>query len=60
MPEVQLIGVAGRGYMERNRTDRVPLAPGTFVRVERGLVKLLGNDGAEPLVVLAVLVLDAE
>ena len=55
-----IFGVAGRGFVALDRTDRVPLAPGTFVRVEQGTVKSLGNDGAEPLVVLAVLVLDAD
>lgn len=53
-----IVGVTGRGFVELDRTTRVPLAPGTFVRVEAGTVKALGNDGADPLVALAVLVLD--
>jgi quercetin dioxygenase-like cupin family protein len=55
-----IFGIAGRGFVQLDRTDRVPLAPGTFVRVEPGTVKSLCNNGTEPLVVLALLVLDRE
>jgi quercetin dioxygenase-like cupin family protein len=51
--------VAGRGFVRLDE-DRVTLAPGAFVRVEQGTVKALGNDGSEPLVVLAVLVLEGD
>lgn len=53
-----VLGVAGRGFVQLDRTERVPLAPGTFIRVERGTVKQLVNESPEPLVALAVLVLD--
>src|SRR5688572_14572335 len=49
-----IVGVAGQGFVELDRTERVPLAPGTFVRVPRGTVKSLGTSGSEPLVALAV------
>ncbi|MGY1643704.1 cupin domain-containing protein [Geodermatophilus sp. SYSU D00703] len=55
-----VFGVAGRGFVEMDHTDRVPLAPGAFVHVEQGTVKALGNNGSGPLVVLAVLVLDGD
>jgi hypothetical protein len=55
-----IFGVTGRGLVQPDRTDRVPLAPGTSVRVERGTVKQLANDGAQSLVALAVLVLDRD
>ncbi len=53
-----ILGISGRGHVQLDRKDRVPLAPGTFVRVEQGTVKALSNDGPEPLVAVAVLVLD--
>jgi quercetin dioxygenase-like cupin family protein len=53
-----LRGLAGRGHVELDRADRVPLAPGEVVQVARGRVKSLVNDGGETFVVLAVLVLD--
>jgi len=55
-----LRGLAGRGHVELDRTERVPLGPGDVVQVARGQVKSLVNDGAEPLVVLAVLALDED
>jgi quercetin dioxygenase-like cupin family protein len=55
-----IVAIAGHGFVELDRTERVPLAPGTFVRVPRRTVKSLGNDGPEPLVALAVLVLDGD
>jgi quercetin dioxygenase-like cupin family protein len=55
-----VVGVAGRGFVQLDRADRVPLAAGTFVRIDRGTVKQLVNDGPEPLVALAVLVLDGD
>ena len=52
-----LYGLTGHGFVELDRTRRIPLAAGQALVVEPGRVKALGNDGAEPLAVLAVLAL---
>lgn len=53
-----VLGVTGSGFVQLDRTERLPLAPGTVIRVDRGTVKQLANESPEPLVALAVLVLD--
>lgn len=53
-----VLGVSGSGFVQLDRTERLPLAPGAVIRVDRGKIKQLGNESPEPLVALALLVLD--
>ena len=53
-----VLGVSGSGFVQLDRTERLPLAPGAVIRVDRGKVKQLANESPEPLVALALLVLD--
>ena len=53
-----LYGLSGHGHVELDGTTDTAISPGAVVAVGEGTVKAVANDGAEPLEVLAVLVLD--
>jgi quercetin dioxygenase-like cupin family protein len=52
-----LYGLSGHGHVDLNGA-LTALAAGQVVHVPEGAVKAIGNDGDEPLSVLAVLILD--
>jgi quercetin dioxygenase-like cupin family protein len=58
-PGVEILrGLAGRGHVELDRTERVPVTPGDVVQIPQDRVKALVNDGDDAFTVLASLVLD--
>jgi quercetin dioxygenase-like cupin family protein len=58
-PGVELLrGLAGRGHVELDRAERVPITRGELVQVPQGRIKALVNDGDTAFTVLATLVLD--
>jgi quercetin dioxygenase-like cupin family protein len=58
-PGVEILrGLSGRGFVELDRGERLPILPGEVVQVGRGQVKALVNDGDDAFTVVATLVLD--
>jgi quercetin dioxygenase-like cupin family protein len=58
-PGLELLrGLAGRGHVQLDHSDRVPITPGELVQVPQGRIKALVNDGDTAFTVLATLVLD--
>jgi quercetin dioxygenase-like cupin family protein len=58
-PGVEILrGLTGRGHVELDRGEQVPITPGGLVQVGQGRVKSLVNDGEDAFTVLATLILD--
>lgn len=58
-PGVEILrGLSGRGHVELDRSERVPISPGDVVQVGQGRIKALVNDGEDALTLLATLVLE--